>query len=422
MRNNSSMQHQASPLIYVLWDDSHMWGLLLLRALKHLKAPFRLVRGRDIARGALSRKPGALMVPGGNAKSKYEHLGEAGAEEIRRYVHEGGAYIGFCGGSGLGLSGATGLGLCPWQRKAFADRMQHFVSGHMLVKMDGDGDLLPSKTMEEPMLPVWWPARFNPEPDPGVKILARYKAPGPDFWLADMPLAGFPENALDEFETRYGFSMRPRFMEDQPVVVEGRFGKGRYVLSYSHLETPDSPHANAWLAYILEQLTGIAFSSEASIPAWKPHEIPAPEAGTLLGTTRRIVDEIIALGFEHFQLFPRNDWLYGWRRGIPGSSLNALSLLICEAGRLTPTPAAEAFLAKHKERMPTVLEHFRDGLTNYLPAERLAMTVPLAVPAEALKARRDALFGPPMAPGGLYGEIFHMLDEYVCLCLTKEDE
>lgn len=416
------MQQHASPQIHVLWDDSHMWGLLLVRALVHLKAPFRLIRGSDIARGALSRKPAALMVPGGNAKSKYEHLGEAGAEEIRSYVRQGGVYIGFCGGSGLGLSGATGLGLCPWQRKAFADRMQHFVSGHMLVHMEGASDLSPAGAMEKPMLPVWWPARFNPEPDPHVRVLASYALPGPDFWLADMPLAGFPNNALDEFESRYGFSLRPRFMEDQPCVVEGRFGEGRYVLSYSHLETPDSSYANAWLASMLEKLTGISFNPETTVPAWKPHETPKSGHSEILDMAREVVDDIIALGMEHFLLFPRNDWLYGWRRGIPGSSLNTLSLLVCEAGQLAPTPAAETFLHGHKERMPAVLEHFRDGLTNYLPAERLAMTVPEAVTADALKARRHALFGPPMAPGGLYGEIFHMLDEYVRLCLTQGDQ
>ena len=71
----------ANP-VCILWDASHIWGLMVWRALCALGLPCRLVKGQDIANGALFRKPcpqgtpgkerGAaplLLVPGGNALS-----------------------------------------------------------------------------------------------------------------------------------------------------------------------------------------------------------------------------------------------------------------------------------------------------------------------------------------------------------------
>ena len=72
--------------IAVLWDDSHIWGLMALRALRDLDFPVRLLKGSDIAQGALFRKQGSaagpavslLVVPGGSARLKAEGLGPEG--------------------------------------------------------------------------------------------------------------------------------------------------------------------------------------------------------------------------------------------------------------------------------------------------------------------------------------------------------
>ena len=43
--------------------------------------------------------------------------------------------------------------------------------------------------------------------------------------------------------------------------------RGSYTLSYSHLETPGSPQANAWLAHLLRSLAGLSPHTDAT-PSW----------------------------------------------------------------------------------------------------------------------------------------------------------
>lgn len=148
--------------IYILWDDSHIWGLLVKRALEAWNIDHELVRGHQIAQGLLSGKPpAALIVPGGWAKGKAKHLGGPGIVEIQKYVGEGGNYLGFCGGAGLGLSGAGGLCLSCWQRKGFENRLHHFLSGHINVKLDQSNPLVPDSLGESALIPVWWPGQFS---------------------------------------------------------------------------------------------------------------------------------------------------------------------------------------------------------------------------------------------------------------------
>lgn len=56
-----------------------------------------------------------------------------------------------------------------------------------------------------------------------------------------------------------------------------------------------------------------------------------------------------------------------------------------------------------------------NGLTGYLLAERLAMTVfhsdPGAVAADGLKEQRRALFGLPPEPGGIHADLVSILEE-----------
>ncbi len=431
--------------VYLLWDESFLWGLLAWRALAAFGVPYQLVRGQDIAQGLLLSKPPALLVaPGGVARRKAALLGPEGMASIRDYIASGGAYLGFCGGSGLGLTGRHGLGLCPWTRAAMTDRMLHLVSGHVRVTL-GHGeclkttpeaadecgcapfaDLIPpsfleiTKPEDAPLLPVWWPARFAAEPSNHVGVLASYAEPGEDFWIADLPLSHLPHGAFAGWEEAYGVRLRPDFMREQPCMAAGRFGHGRYVLSYAHLETPASPHANLWLAHLLTVLAGCEVQTTRT-PPWNlssagPGE-PPPVAWDhpLLGKAEITLRELLNLGRDHFLLFDRNDWLLGWRAGIPGAHLNHLWALVCTARSLPATPAAAKALDAAAPRFDAALDAFREQATHYLMAERLSMTLarafPDAVSAEALKRRRSALFGEAMEYGGLYGELLTAMDE-----------
>lgn len=410
--------------VSILWDESHIWGLLAWRAIDALGLPYRLVRAQDIAQGALSRKfSGALVVPGGVARRKAEKLGEGGMRAVREYVAGGGAYMGFCGGSGLGLTGKYGLSLCPWKRMMMADRMLHLISGHLYVQGLPGHALTPGDLPEAPLAPVWWPARFAAELNTSVTVLATYQSPGPDFWVADLPFNTLPEGTFSAWEKQYDVRLRPSSLYGQPCIITGDMGKGRYVLSYSHLETPDSPHANAWLAHILGEFLGER-APVALAPRWELSEMPVLWDAPALEETRETMDDILALGREHFLLFQRNCWLQGWRAGLPGAALNNLNTLIKQIMATAPTARAEAYLNEHAAELTQAAKEFRAQTMGYLLAERLAMTLaktfPDAVSQKKLIEQRTAIFGQAMEQGGLYARILERLDELAWLVLSGE--
>ncbi|MCG8530409.1 MAG: BPL-N domain-containing protein [Desulfovibrionales bacterium] len=417
--------------IYILWDESHLWGLLVWRALEAMKLPYRIVRGEEIAQGVLSCNPPALLLtPGGNARLKAEALGSKGITEIQQYVSNGGKYLGFCGGAGLGLTGQNGLALCPWERAKFTNRLQHFVSGHLHSALGTNlthaADLLPENFATTPALPVWWPARFSPKEGTDVEILASYTTPGDDFWIADLPLSTLPAGTFNEWEALYDLKLRPEFLKGQPCVLSGNYGKGRYVLSYTHLETPNSPEANQWLAHIIHTLTeGTVTAQQTVVTDWHPATETPVWMDAQLMEAKRIFDDIVTIGKNHCLFFERNSWLIGWRAGIPGANLNNLYNGVCSAVSMEPTPEAEAYWNKVSGSFMHDLHLFYEGVKGYLLAERLAMTLsktfPETVSTESLRNQRAALFGPPMASGGLYVELLQVIDNMVYLLLPHSN-
>jgi hypothetical protein len=261
-------ENQA-PTLLALWDESQWWGLLLDHAIRSLCLPVRWVRSREIAGGLLeSPPPGALLVPGGWSKLKSQSLGPTGRRAVQEYVRKGGIYLGFCGGAALGLStgGAhPGIGLCPWGRKSFAGRLPNF-SGHVRSRLQGDATFLPNPP-DDALLPVWWPSQFSPAPGPPVTTLASYAAPGRDFWVSDLKVSSLSPDQIQAWERCYRIKLEPETISGEPCIISGEFGRGRYLLSYAHLETPDSEDANALLVDLLRQCTGAA----PAVPAKVPH-------------------------------------------------------------------------------------------------------------------------------------------------------
>ncbi len=401
--------------IHIYWDESHFWGLMVQRALQHWGIPHRLVRAEEIAQGVLAGKldsevPHVLMVPGGRARGKRDRLGVAGIKAIQDYVQNGGTYMGFCGGAGLALS--ENLGLCPWHRKSFSDRLQHFLSGHMHVALNRENKRVPDELGEQALIPVWWPGQFDQQ-DNEVTVLAAYREPGPDFWVADLCLKTLPRGTLTDWENLYGIRLKPDFLQGTPCVVNGHYGKGEYILSYAHLETPASPQANLWLAQLLGSLLGQTLPTSA-IPAWDVACRPVLWENETLAQARRQLESIIETGQQHFLLFWRTPWLLGWRRGIPGAAINSLYSMICEAQAHLPTSQAEQFWEKISGQFEQAVTLLQQGVTGYLLAERLAMTVyhsgPTGLAPNVLAEQRAALFGKPTMPGGIYSDIVETLE------------
>lgn len=441
---------QPAQPIYMLWDASHIWGLMAWRALRALGLSCRLVKGQEIAEGALLGKPGScrayesavppplLVVPGGNARFKALALGEAGRAAVRAYLEQGGGYLGFCGGAGLALSHRDprdGLQLCPWSRAAYPQRLHHLISGHVRVRTRAGEELSPpgippllpsgaagSRNNAPLSLPVWWPGRFAPENTEEVCVLAAYDAPDADFWLADLPLQRIPAHVFEAWQALYGINLSADFLTDQPLVVSGAYGQGRYVLSYSHLETPQSPDANAWLAHLLRRLAALEPRRDL-VPGWELGEpVPAwPDYTTampLLDALRR-TRALLDLAVEHHLFFRRAPWLWGWRTGLPGAACNNLHAALCTAVNLAPSGEALDYWRDVSSRFAELSSLFAAGAEGYLLACRLAETLsptlPDAVDQRGLDNQREALFGHPMHGGGLIEELLTITEELIYL-------
>lgn len=449
MKGGNTARMQTARDIAILWDASHIWGFMAWRAVRALGLSCRLLKAQNIAKGGLFGKPGdagaggrrfsLLLMPGGNARLKAAGLGRRGMEAVRRHVAEGGAYLGFCGGAGLALRHGDGLGLCPWARARYPERLQHLVSGHLRCRIpvpSGDEDavrLLPPSWREgdiRPSLPVWWPGRFAPGAEDAVRVLATYGPPDDDFWLADLPLRRVPAHVFEAWRDLYGVDLSARFVHGQPVALTGAYGAGRYVLSYSHLETPCSPDANFWFAHLLRELSGLR-PDATLVPAWdlagqEPDAADWPaDAREALRSTLRGLRALLRLAVEHNLFFERAPWLWGWKSGLPGAACNNLHAALCEAARSRPGPEALRCWETVGAHFRTLAPLFLEGAEGYLLACRLAETLsptlPDAVDRRGLANQREALFGHPMNGGGLAGQLTDMAEELFFLCHASGD-
>jgi hypothetical protein len=408
--------HAHRPPLALLWDESHLWGLLLHRALKALHVPVTLLKAEQIRAGALrDLRPSTLLVPGGWAKLKSLALDREGREEIRRHVHAGGAYLGFCGGAGLALSSersAPFLRLCDWSRKPASHRLPNF-SGHMHCTVTESGDRY------EADLPVWWPSQFMPGNAP-LEVLARYETPGPDFWSADLDWSGVTSSEVRQWERLYGINLDPERLRREPCIVRGAYGQGSFVLSYAHLETPSSPQANA----LLSRLLGL--KAPATVPVWDLGQEAPLWDDKILRTLHAGLSGLVAFGQSHFLLFWRTPWLLGWRRGVPGSPVNFLLAMAWQARHNRTTDRAKDYWADHGQRCCEHCLDFCKQTRSYLLQERrILATSPSSPEASAspeLQRRKQELFGKFPGYGGLYGEILRTLDELIWLQVSDQDQ
>ena len=438
--------HRDMTHIAIFWDAAPLWGLLVWHAATALGLPYRLVKAQEIAHGTLSDKTSLLIVPGGAGRRKSTALGADGRKALRQWVCSGGHYLGFCGGAGLGLTddSGDGLGLCPWQRASIDERVQHLVSGHVRVCINPDHPLVPPSghlsssgsvpgcqpCTAQPWLeiPVWWPGRFAAPADTGfhvdgVDVLARYGSADPASWppdlcVADLPLHTLTPDVLAQWEELYGVSLTPSFLGGQPCVLHGACGKGSYTLSYSHLETPDSPDANRWFAHLLHELAGLTPATHL-IPPWNPASMPVCWEDAALQEARRGLGSLLQLGLAHGLLFERTPWLLGWRAGVPGSGLNTLFMNLCVLTSRIPNNTARALWAQKRDAFMTAFAPFRQGVENLLLAQRLATIAPEAVPRSILEQQRISLFGAAMREGGLYRDLLALSDELLFACLAQ---
>jgi hypothetical protein len=232
--------------------------------------------------------------------------------------------------------------------------------------------------------------------------------------LADIALGAMPQALLGACQERFGLTLTPEFLSGGACLIAGDFGQGRYVLSHAHLETPDSPRANAWLAHLLRLFAPEAAMTGEVVPAWNPAGEAHCFADAHLGSARRDLESVIASGIESRLLLQRNAWLLGWRPGMPGFSLSNLTAMLAGAAALPPTDAALDYWRQVGPDFACRAGAFARRLETFFPAQRLEITLSLverrAGTDPNLAAERRELFGASPGGGGLCGELAERLD------------
>lgn len=313
-----------------LWDKSFLWGYLAANSLRDLGFSFDLLTAEDVRNRGLDGYQ-VIVVPGGWASLKSEELGPLGRDELRRYVWGGGGYLGICGGAGLALQVDEGLSLLPVTRKPMAERLPNF-SGSILVRPTGSHPLwwgLQGKVS----LRVWWPSQFELVDPKSIQILGRYGLPEEDFCVSDLNVCDTETAGLDwkSLERDYQINLDPVRLLDEPAVLEGKYGKGRVVLSYPHLETPGDASGNLALFNIWYDLLDTCGSGDGG----DPDRVNLPGVVQVkrvsLDRARRIAreaEELVALG-ENCGLWSwRSPWLLKWKRGIRGAEFGTICVLL----------------------------------------------------------------------------------------------
>lgn len=402
-------KHPILPNPVIFWDESHLWGLLMIRAVKALGFKPTLVSAKQITAGILSTlTPSTLLVPGGWARLKSLALGASGRQAIRDYLERGGHYLGVCGGAGLGLASEKHtpfLDLCTWSRKSTQARLPNF-SGHLHCQVQYNNQ------DNQVLLPVWWPSQFLPNPASPLNIIASYTKPGPDFWSADLLWSGLTEQEIVHWEHLYGINLNPKHLEKEPCIVQGTLGQGSFILSYPHLETPDSSQANALLA----QLLGLK-APYPPIPQWSVLSENPIWTDKLLQEISTLLQDILFFGHQHFLLFWRTPWLLGWRRGVPGSALNFLVAMVWQARHSQASQVAEQYWQENGPQCLALCQEFCRLTRQYLLQERRVLATTPSSPecsaSPSLQNRKQELFGKFPGYGGLYGRIIKVLDALV---------
>lgn len=421
----------------LLWDESFLWGVMARKALKAAGLPFELIRADEVRGGLLSRYR-MVFVPGGWASGKIDALGAAGVEAIRRFVAAGGGYLGICGGAGM--AAPNGLGLLPIRRLPSSERVPSF-SGPIRLSLAAH---VIWKNVEAPVFWAWWPPQLRIV-DPDVRALARYEEAQPDAFSSDIPIAEGEAIGWPGLESRYRLLLNPARLYGEPVVVEGRFDRGRVILSLVHFDTPGDRNG----ARVLRNLWAYLASHGIAAPGAAQDMAPAgairsgegtrrhlsPAARQALGQILEATGNLIEAGEKKGLWYRRHRLLLQWRRGVRGLEYSTMAAMIAEIAGHLGESAGDGDRrprqgAGDPSRLQQDLQEIRDLILPFceqakrlLALERLAMANGPLSPREcrddAISGLRLRLFGPAMSHGG---EFKHLMDrvDHVLYGLIRE--
>jgi Biotin-protein ligase, N terminal len=404
--------------VALLWDESFLWGVMAYKALAAGGCSFDLVCSDDVRSGAL-KKYALLFVPGGWASNKLKALGDGGREEIKRFVFDGGAYLGICGGAGLAT--ADGLGLLPVKRRPTKERVPSF-SGRINLAVTPHRIW---RGIAEPVFHAWWPSQFVVDGE-GPVVLAVYGEAMPDAFSSDVNVGDAAAAGIwPELEGIYGINLDPKRLYGEPAVIEGRYGAGKALLSLVHFDTPGDPNGALVLKNLLARLAPDAASGGAP-EAGGCSPARDGSAGPRFHEMESAIEELISMGMRNFLWFWRNSLLLQWRRGVRGLEYCTLRVLVREIGAHLRRDHGNREIAgvdETLERVRNALLPFADKAKRLLMRERLALqdshiTYERCEDPE-IRALREELFSRSKSHGGLFKEVVDEMDRLLYTLLAR---
>ena len=213
--SSAAFADNAAPIRVALYDDAGAAGKGVPNTkeiLTHAGCKVTVFKAEDIAKGVLENKD-VVVFTGGSGSKEGTTIGDAGRETVKKFVQDGGGYLGICAGAYLACSKFSwGLGLLDaqtvsskWRRGSGDVEMEITPAGEHLTTLPAA-----RRTVHYGNGPILKPA--------GRTDLAPYE-----------PLA-FYRTELAENDTPVGA------MVNTPAIVQGRFGKGRVIISSPHPE------------------------------------------------------------------------------------------------------------------------------------------------------------------------------------------
>lgn len=400
----------------IFWNESHLWGIWLYKALRKLKIKVELLSVEELET-LTSDNYSVFFIPGGWSSNKLKALDEKSKKRIRNYIEDGGVYFGICGGAGLATE--EGLGLVEIRKNK--NRVPGY-SGTFLALIENTHPLF--KGIKQPIFYLFYPPDFEIK-DKSIKVLASFLKPGRDAFSSDLPVVDF-EGFWEELETFYEIALNPERMKYKPVFIESELGKGKIYLSLIHVDTPGDKNG----AKILENLSFLYSVSKVSN---KENFLRKELKGLRktffinLQSFAKDLNNLILLGERNFLFYRRYPFLYQWRRGIRGLEYLNLWIIFKELLELLPkVKLSEDLLKELWEKFLKIsskLQYFLESSCFLLIKERLRLNKEKLTykdtQDEELKNLRKELFGESRSYGGLYKEILDTMD-YIFFKILKE--
>ncbi|MDO9230615.1 MAG: hypothetical protein Q7U03_13760 [Syntrophales bacterium] len=244
-----------------------------------------------------------------------------------------------------------------------------------------------------------------------------------------------------ELEQHYGILLDPSRLCGEPGVLEGRFGRGRVILSLVHFDTPGDRNGAAVLRNLWSHLASCRPSDPPMGAKCEPGRSFKAVPKNILESIEEIhaaITEMIATGVRNFLWYWRNPLLLQWRRGVRGLEYSTLAAMIGEIRRRLNNPGASGLDGRPVFHEEIDLSHWEEDLKEVrgqlipfcekakrlLIKERLyimnASLSPVECADEEISRLRHELFASAMSHGGDFKRLIDPMDRLLYQLIKEE--